>query len=156
MRRARLAIVLLLPACYRYTADGATASAPAGADARLVLTPAGAATLAPILGRETTAVEGRVMSRSDSAYVVSVSATLKRVQGAGSDSALSRTAWAGESVTIPRAAVAGTERRSLDSRRTAVAATVFAAVAVAAVRMIVHSVGSSGGGGDTGGPVVTP
>src|SRR5512138_776030 len=101
MRRARLAIVLLLPACYRYTADGATASAPAGADARLVLTPAGAATLAPILGRETTAVEGRVMSRSDSAYVVSVSATLKRVQDAGSDSALSRTSWAGESVTIP-------------------------------------------------------
>jgi hypothetical protein len=156
MRRARLAIVLLLPACYRYIADGSAVSASPGADARLVLTPAGAASLAPVLGRETAAVEGRVMSRSDSVYVVSVSATLKRVQGASSDSALSRTAWAGESVTIPRAAVAETERRSLDSRRTVVAATVFTAAAVAAVRLIVHSVGSSGGGGDTGGPVVTP
>ena len=67
-----------------------------------------------------------------------------------------RTVWAGDSVSIPKNAVASVEQRSLDSRRTAAAASVAAVLGVLAARLIVHGVGSSGSESGTGPPVVTP
>ena len=153
MRRVRLAALLLFCACYRYTPQTG-AAVPLGKDLRLTLTTSGAATLIPILGRETVAVEGRVMSLSDSGYVVAVSGTLKRGLGSSGETT-SRTPWVGESVTIPRAAVAGVELRSLDAGRTGLTSALIVVAAVATVRIIVHAIGSSGGPAD-GGTVVTP
>jgi hypothetical protein len=59
-------------------------------------------------------------------------------------------------VTIPRQSIARADNRTLDRGRTA---GVFAASAVAAaivVKLVVHTLGSGGSGGDTGGTVVTP
>jgi len=154
MRRLPLAAGLALSACYQYVPSG-TAAAPAGSEVRLVLSPAGTSALVPILGRETTAVEGRVSSLSDTGYVVAVSGTLKRGPSLDGVSEVSRTTWAGEMVTIPRADVASVERRSLEPRRTAVAAVLGAALAFATVRLITHVVGSSGSGTE-GGTVISP
>src|SRR5215211_2843434 len=152
MRRVRLAVLLLSCACYRY-APQTNAAVPVGRDVRLTLTIPGATALVPILGRETIAVEGRVLSASDSGYVIAVSGTLKRGQAAGGGETTSRTPWVGESVTIPRAAVAGVELRSLDARRTGLTGALIAVAAVATVRIIVQAIGSSGGPAD-GGTVV--
>jgi hypothetical protein len=154
MRRLPLAAVLVLSACYQYVPSG-TAAAPMGSEVRLVLSQAGASALVPILGRETIAVEGRVSSLTDNSYVVAVSGTLKRGPSLDGVSAVSRTTWAGEAVTIPRAAVASVEQRSLEPRRTGFAVVVGAALTFAAVRLITHAIGSSGGGTE-GGTVISP
>jgi hypothetical protein len=154
MRRLSLAAVGVLSACYQYVPSGTTV-APVGSEVRLVLTSAGASALVPILGRETTAVDGRVSSLTDDRYVVAVSGTLRREPSLDGVSAVSRTTWAGEVVTIPRAAVASVEQRSLEPRRTGFAVVVGAALAFATVRLITHAIGSSGGGTD-GGTVISP
>jgi len=120
-----------------------------------MLTPAASATLSPILGPEARAVEGRLSSVRDSGYVIAVSGTLKRGQGASGEAILSRTTWAGESVSIPRVAVEGVELRSLDARKTGLAVILGTALAVVAVRLITHAIGSSGSGSE-GGTVVSP
>ena len=151
MRSLRPAAVLLLAACYRYVPSADVPPAPA-ADVRLELTPAGAAGLAPFLGNATTAVEGRVLSASDSAYRLAVFGTLKAGDGVGATS--SRIVWAGDLVTIPRAAVGGVERRTLDRRRTTLLAVIGALGAAATVQLLVHGGGGSGSG--DGPPVVNP
>jgi hypothetical protein len=144
----------LLSACYRYVPSTRDALAP-GADVRLGLTPAGATQLAPILGNQTTSVEGRVLHTTETGYMLSVSATLKSL-GENGGASLSRTVWAGDSLTIPVAAVGGVERRRLDSRRTTLVAVLGAAAATATVRIIVNAVGSKSGGADNSGGVITP
>ena len=144
----------LLSACYRYVPSSRDALAP-GADVRLGLTPAGATQLAPILGNQTTSVEGRVLHTTETGFVLAISATLKSL-GENGGASLSRTVWAGDSLTIPAMAVSGVERRLLDSRRTTLVAVLGAAAATAAVRIIVHAVGSKSGGPDDGGGVITP
>ena len=110
--------------------------------------------MAPVLGRGTVAAEGRLSSVTDVAYVLAVSATLKASDDGTVDT--TRTVWAGESVTIPRSAVAGIQARTLNRSRTATAFGVGAIVTAIAVKLIVHAAGSGGSGGDTGGTVVTP
>ena len=51
--RRPFAAVLMLSACYRYVPN-TTAPVTAGSELRLVLTPAGSASLVPILGQNTT------------------------------------------------------------------------------------------------------
>jgi len=118
------------------------------------LTQAGSASLAPVLGRGTVAVEGRVAIATDTSYVLAVAATLKPVDDGTAST--SRTVWAGESVSVPRNAIASTEGRTLDRGRTTTLLTAGAVAAALAVKLIVHTLGSGGGGGDTGGTVVTP
>ena len=154
MRRNPFAALLLLCACYRY-APQTSAPPPLGKELRLTLTVPGATALVPILGRETVAVEGRVLSVADTGYVVAVSGTLKRGLGASGETT-SRTPWVGESVTIPQNAVAGVELRSLDARRTGLTSALIVVAAVATVRIIVQALGSSGGATDGGGVIVTP
>jgi len=96
-------------------------------------------------------VEGRVAAVTDTAYVVSMSATLKPAEN-GND----RTVWAGEMVSIPRASIASAESRTLDRGRTATLFGVGAVAAAIVVKLVVHTLGSGGSGGDTGGTVVTP
>ena len=153
LRRRPFAAVLLLSACYRYVPN--TAPVTAGSELRLVLTPAGSASLVPILGQNTTAVEGHVSNATDSGYVVAVSGTIKRGQGSGGETTMTRTSWAGESVRIPRVAVQSVEVRSLDARKTTFAAVVGAALTAITVKLITHAIGSSGGGTE-GGTVVSP
>jgi hypothetical protein len=150
----RLAAVLVLSACYRYVPNTIASITP-GEELRLMLTPAGSASLAPILGQEARAVEGRLSSVRDSGYVIAVSGTLKPAQGSGGELTLSRTTWAGESVAIPRVAVQGVELRSLDARKTGLAALLGTVLAVVTVRIITHAIGSSGTGTE-GGTVVSP
>ena len=155
-RFAQIPVALLLclaTGCYRYTPTTAGAPAP-GAEVRLALTQAGSASLAPVLGRGTVAVEGRVAIATDTSYVLAVAATLKPVDDGTAST--SRTVWAGESVSVPRTAVASTEGRTLDRARTTTLLTAGAVAAALAVKLIVHTLGSGGGGGDTGGTVVTP
>jgi len=152
-RRARVALLLCLATgCYRYVplTPGA-APPPRDAEVRFGLTQAGAAALTPVLGRGTIAVEGRVAAVTDTAYVVSMSATLKPAEN-GND----RTVWAGEMVSIPRASIASAESRTLDRGRTATLFGVGAVAAAIVVKLVVHTLGSGGSGGDTGGTVVTP
>ena len=135
--------MMLTGACYRYTP---TSDAPRdGADLRIHLTAPGAESLAPILGAGTTHVTGRVASATDQDIVLIVSET-----GRGE----SRVAWSGERITLPRAAVASAERRSLDGRRTIGVAAIGVGT-VGLVAIIVNAISSRSGGQDDGG-VITP
>jgi len=154
MTRLRIALVLpVLAGCYRYAAIEPTSVAPT-TDVRLNLTAAGASALLPTLGRSTAAVEGKILRVTDSSYVLGVSSTLKRAED--DETSFTRTVWAGESVSIPRNAVAGVELRSLDRRRTIVAASLVTVLGVLAAEVIVHGIGSGGGSIPDGPPVVTP
>jgi len=150
----KLAALLLLAACYRYVPSTRDALAP-GAEVRVALTPAGTSQLVPVLGNQTTAVEGRVLNATDTSYVLALSGTLKSLGGNGSSS-VSRTIWAGDSVAIPGLAVGGVERRLLDSKRTTLLAIVGTAAATATVRVLVHAFGGKSSGGGDGGGVITP
>ena len=154
MPRRRFAAILMVSACYRYVPN-TTAPVTAGSELRLVLTPAGSASLVPILGPDTRAVEGRVSSATDSGYVVTVSGTLKRGQDSGGEATMTRTTWAGESVRVPRVAIESVELRSLDARKTTFAAVLGAALTAITVKLITHAIGSSGGGTE-GGTIVSP
>jgi hypothetical protein len=131
-----------------------TAPTP-GAEVRIDLTPSGSASLVPILGQDTRAVEGRVSSASDSGYVVAVSGTIKHGHGSGGEPTVSRVTWAGESVRIPRFALDHVELRSLDARKTGFVAIFGAVLTVVAVKLITNAIGSSGSSSD-GGSVISP
>lgn len=152
-RLAALALPLFAGGCYRYSAIEPTAAQPAS-DVRLNLTSAGSLSLVPTLGASTSAAEGRIVRLADSVYVLAMSSTLKRTDGA--PESMTRTVWAGESVSIPKRAVAGVELRTLDGRRTAVAASVATVLGVLAARLIVRGVGSSSSESGAGTPVVNP
>jgi hypothetical protein len=140
---------MLLSGCYRYVATTNQALVP-GSHVRIALTPAGSVQLMPLLGRETSAVVGRVVSTSDTAFVLAVSETLKNsADGAG------RVVWTGEPVSIPSTAVGGIEGRSLLAGKTALVIGGGAALATGLVYVLVKAVGS-GGGGNGDPPVVTP
>ena len=152
-RFTALALPVIAGGCYRYSAI-APAAAEQASEVRLNLSHAGSLALVPTLGVSTAAAEGRIVRVTDSAYVLAVSSTLKRTDE--NPESMTRTVWAGDSVSIPKSAVASVEQRSLDGRRTAVAASVATVLGVLAARLIVHSVGSSGSESGTGTPVVTP
>jgi hypothetical protein len=140
-RSAILLSLLLVVGCFRYTPSVA-AETSAGDVVRIRLTDAGALRLAAAIGPQAQLVEGRLVSVADTGYVVAVSSVTR-----SSDSIIQ---WAGEPVTIPRDAIAATERRVLDAGRTALTA----GVALAAVALTGKWVRGAGGGAgtDTGGP----
>jgi hypothetical protein len=153
VRSVSLAALLLSSACYWYAPHSDVELTP-GTEVRFVLTAAGATALAPTLGRQTVAVEGRVTSVAIADYTLSVFATLKREEEMDGASSTSRTTWAGESVTVPRTAVAGVERRSLDTKRTVLVAALGTIASIALLHIIVH--GGSGGAGSDGGTAISP
>jgi hypothetical protein len=154
MRRRRLVPILLVASgCYQYAAVSPGAATPAD-EVRLMLTAAGSVALVSTLGASTAAVEGKIVRVTDSAYVLAMSSTLKR--DPEDPASMTRTVWAGESVSVPKSAVAGVERRSLNGRRTAMAAGAATILGVLAAKLIVHGFGSSSSDSGDGTPVVTP
>jgi hypothetical protein len=130
-------------ACYSYTPVMGVRP-ELGADVRAHLTDAGAVSLAPVIGFQIEAVTGRLVDAGDTAVVLQVSETLNRVGAVA--------AWNGERVTMPRAAVSRIERKSLDRRRSFVAAAIVLGVAIAAVTGF-SLVGSGGNNPRSGGPI---
>jgi hypothetical protein len=144
---AAAVLLSVLSGCYRYVPAEPTVPPPTGADVRLYLTPQGMTELAPRLGPSTAAVIGRVGATGDGVVTVRVSETRKSDGGAS-------VRWIGEQVAIPTATIARAERRTLDRRRTVLAA-VLGALGVGAAFAILASAGG-GGHGDDGGGNPTP
>ncbi|MEP7384105.1 MAG: hypothetical protein ABI910_20675 [Gemmatimonadota bacterium] len=136
-----------LGGCYRYQAPESLHPQP-GEQLRLQLTRAGAETVAARLGPETAVVEGRV--RADSADGIQMTVLQTTRWG---DGGLIR--WTGEPVTIPRAAIARTEQRTLDRRRSFVAGGIAVLATVGTFLLLKATTG--GGSGETSGvPSPTP
>ena len=144
-----LPAALVFAGCYRYVPSSDRALVP-GSHVRIALTPAGSTQLKNVLGRETSAVMGRVVSLSDTGFVLAVSETQKALSnGSG------RVVWTGETVVIPTSAVGTIENRSLRGGRTALVIGGGAILATSVVYAIVKAVGS-GGSGEGDPPVPTP
>jgi predicted alpha/beta hydrolase len=145
MTRATRAFLLapLLAGCYEYRP--VTESVPVARDrVRLTLTDSGAVSLASQLGPATEEVQGRVLSDSAGAYVVSVLETRRR-GGAETD-------WKGEQVVVPRIFVARAQQRSFSRRRTAIAALGVVAAMIVAREAFWGPGGVFGGAPPGGGP----
>jgi hypothetical protein len=121
----------LFSACYRYVPMTGTELVP-GSAFRGHLTPEGSAQVASIMGENVGRFDGRLITVSDSGYVVAMSATLKR-------SDQRATVWTGEQLVIPRNAVGTFELRELDRPRTARAAALYT-VGLLAVGALVFSI----------------
>ena len=139
--RGAVAVVLLLPntvGCYttRYVPEG---TVQPEMRVSLSITDRGRVAIADSLGTGVLKVNGRLLSATDSQYVVSVS-DLDLMNG--------RTArWNGETVGIDRQHVGGVGQRTLSRSRTgALAAGVIAAIVLIAVQSIT---GFLGGGSNT-------
>jgi hypothetical protein len=135
--RISSAILILLAAtgCYRLTpVEG---GAPArGLEVQLSLSDEGSVRMAPQIGPRIEAIDGRVLETADTAYVVAVTAVV---------------AWSNERLTVPRSAVSSVRTRTLDRKKTWMAAVlgVVGAVALGEVFGIGNGFGGflSGGGG---------
>lgn len=141
LRRPALAVVVAASAgCYRY-APVDSVHPDQGSEIRVRLTDEGAIKLGPMVGNRVEFVDGRVISSVDTAITVSVSSTTDRLG--------SEVPWRGEQVVVPRPAISGLERRTLDKRRSYVAGGIAAGL-VAAVG-IGFNLAGNGGGTRTGG-----
>jgi len=122
---------------------------------RLYLTPEGSSRVAPTLGPQTTVIAGRAEGRvpndgpagGGDAVSVLVSSTTKAYGGT--------MRWVGERVTIPIGAIARSEHRVLDRRRTLLAGG-GVALAAAAGYALLRATGGGGAGDDAGPPVPAP
>jgi hypothetical protein len=120
-------------------------TAPVATDrVRLTLTDSGAVSLASQLGPATEEVQGRVVTDSAGAYVVSVLGTRRR-GGAETD-------WKGEQVVVPRIFVARAQQRSFSRGRTAIAALGVVAAMIVAREAFWGPGGVFGGAPPGGGP----
>lgn len=136
-----------LGGCYRYRPAEALHAQP-GEQVRLQLTRAGAEAVASRLGPETAVVEGRVRADSGDGIQMTVLQTTR-----WGDGGLIR--WTGESVTIPRTAIARTEQRTLDRGRSVVAGGV-AILATIGTFLILKATTGGGSGESSGVPLPTP
>jgi hypothetical protein len=137
----------LFSACYRYV-PVTNGDLTVGGAYRGHLTPEGSQAVAPIVGADVQRFDGRIVSILDTAYLVSMSATLKR-------SEQRPTIWTGEQLVIPRTAVNRFELRELDRPRTARAAALYAVGAVA-VGVLIFSIKSIASGEGTIAPPPPP
>ena len=127
-------------ACYRYTPiDSPTPGT--GTPVRVRLTDEGAVKLGPLVGNRVEYVDGTVIAAADTGLTVAVTGTTDRLG--------TEVSWRGERVTLPRPAIAGFERRTLDKRRSYMAGGIAAGI-VAAVG-IGFNISGGGGGSSSGG-----
>jgi hypothetical protein len=101
-------IAVLASGCYRYV-PLTTTSLPAGTRAQVVLTDAGTAELARLVGPASQTIEGSVVNGGETNLTVAVH-RLERRNGV-------EEFWNGEAVPIPRTAVASVARRDLSWQR---------------------------------------
>lgn len=137
---------LTLSGCYRYVPGTAADQAP-GAEVRVELTPDGAQRLATVIGADIVSLTGRVLEVNDREVAMSVGRSLRR---AGSEQS-----WTGERVTIPRDAIARTDRRTLDRKRTTLAS-LAAVLGAGLIGVILNSVSTNGNPGGGGAPPPPP
>lgn len=140
-----IAGLTLFTGCYRYVP--VTGDLTAGGAYRGHLTPEGSQKVAPLVGANVRVFDGRIVSVLDTAYLVSMSATVK-----ASDPR--PTIWMGEQLVIPRSAVNRLELRQLDRPRT-VRAALFLSAGIFVIGALVLSIKGLVGG-DGGGGVVIP
>lgn len=145
----------VLPGCYRYAPLPPSAAPTPGSEVRLHLTPEGSSRVAPTLGPQTTVVAGRTEGGAPNgetvgggdAVSVLVSSTTKAYGGT--------MRWVGERVTIPVGAIARSEHRVLDRRRTLLAGSGVALAAVVGYALL-RATSGGGAGDDVGPPVPAP
>ena len=121
----------LLGACYRYVPMEPT-DVRVGGSYRGYLSPEGTQQVARLVGENVERFDGRIVTVLDTAYLVSMSATLKR-----SDER--QIVWTGEQLLIPRSAVSRFELKQLDRPRTVRAAALYSG-GLLAVGVLVFSV----------------
>ncbi len=143
---ARLLTLALLAGCYKFVpVAGGT---PARAIVRVRLNEQGATTLGKRLGVAPATLEGEVLDATRDSLVIRMTASTSAFTA-------QRVTWVGERVAIPADAVASTERRTLDKRRTmvvaasAVAGSIVVFLGVRNMRGVAGGDGTPGGGGGT-------
>jgi hypothetical protein len=119
-----LGVAVLLPACYRYVPESAPEPV-LGGSYRAHLTPGGSQTLARYLGSDVVSFEGRFLSATDTAYLVSMAQTMSKLHQRP-------VIWTGDQLSIPRGTIATFERRELDRNRSLRFAALYTAGAIAA------------------------
>jgi hypothetical protein len=92
--------------------------------------------------------DGRIVTVTDTAYLVAMSATLKRTEQR-------QTVWSGEQLTIPRTAVSRFELRQLDRPRTLRAAALYT-VGLVVLGALVFSIRGVVSGDGSGPPPPPP
>jgi hypothetical protein len=137
----------LFSACYRYVPT-TTADLTVGGAYRGHLTDEGSRRVAPVIGENVQQFDGRIVTVLDTAYLVAMSATLKR-------SEQRRTIWTGEQLLIPRSAVNRFELRQLDRPRTIRAAALYGG-GMLAIGVLVFSIKSLASGSGTVAPPPPP
>ena len=140
LRAAVAATATISTACYRYAPIDAPTPGN-GTSVRVRLTDEGAVKLGPLVGNRVEYVDGTVAASADTALTLSVTGTTDRMG--------TEVSWRGERVVLPRPAIAGFERRTLDKRRSYLAGGIAAGI-VAAVG-IGFNISGGGGGSSTGG-----
>ena len=133
----------LFSACYRYVPTTST-DVVVGAAYRGHFTEEGSQRVATIVGANVALFDGRIVSVLDTAYLVAMSATLKRAEQRP-------TVWTGEQLMIPRSAVNRFELRELDRPKTMRAAALYTG-GIVLIGVLVFSIRSLASGGGT----VTP
>ncbi len=124
--------------CYTYNTFP-VAESPPGGEVKVTLSEQGAAELTRFLGPRAMALEGHVVTRSDSAVTLSVT-TITRTSGV-------EETWPGDQVVIPRSAVAVAQSRKLSFVRSALVTAGIIAAGIAIGAGI-----ASGADVNTGGP----
>jgi hypothetical protein len=128
----------LLGACYRYVPT--TGDVVVGGAYRGHLTEEGSQRVAPLVGQNIERFDGRIITVTDTAYLVAMSATLRRADPR-------QIVWTGERLVIPRSAVNRFETRELDRKRTMRAAVLYAAAFIGVGVLVFSIKGGSGGNG---------
>ena len=130
----------LFSACYRYVPASST-DLTVGNAYRGHFTPEGSQRVATIVGENVERFDGRIVSVLDTAYLVAMSATLKR-------SEQRPTMWTGEQLMIPRSAVNRFELRELDRPKTLRAAALYTG-GIVLIGVLVFSIKSLASGEGT-------
>jgi hypothetical protein len=132
-------IAAMTSGCYSYTTIPIATSPEPGTMLRAELTATGTETLAPLIGAETRAIEGRLTSAGDQSLRLAVRQTETR-RGAFIP-------WQGESVEIPKPLVADLRVRTLSRTRTML----FTGGLIVAAVGLGAGLGAFDGGPDRGG-----
>jgi hypothetical protein len=127
----------LFSACYRYVPTTTAEVVPGGAY-RGHFTPEGSQQVSRLVGENVEHFDGRIVSILDTAYLVSMSATVKRAEA-------SATIWTGEQLVIPRSAVNRFELRQLDRSRTMRVAALYT-IGISLLGLAVFSISSVASG----------
>jgi hypothetical protein len=138
---ALFASTLFSLGCYGYYRP--STAVLAGRQIEISLTDSGSLALAPQLGFNVEAVDGRLVRDSASSYLVSVTGIRKRD---GQESG-----WKGESVSIPRTDVSTLQERRFSRARTTLFAAASTIAMVAVKRAFAGNGGATAPGGTPGG-----